>query len=133
MKVFVGCLLLFALVGCSSSPISADKADPVPASRLYAFTAKSDTQLIVTRDSGMFGSGCNYRFYINGELAAEFASGEVARFGVKPGRVVLGAKPSAACGGGMMVERDVEVKNGEVLRRRISMSPGGPDISATAY
>ena len=133
MRFFVGAFVLLAVAGCSSSPISAEKADPVPGSRLYAFTAKSEAQLIVTRDSGMFGAGCNYRFYINGELAAEFSSGEVARFGVKPGRLVLGAKPSDACGGGMLVERDVEIKSGDVLRRRISMSPGGPDISATAY
>lgn len=121
------------LSGCSTSPISASDADPVPSSRLYAFTSKGESQLVVTRDSGMFGAGCNHRFYIDGKLAGEFASGEVARFGVTAGKHVIGAKPSASCGGGGLVETEVELKPSESVRRRISITPGGIAVTPTGY
>lgn len=132
-RLLIAALAGAMLAGCSTSPISADKADPVPHDRLFAFGEKTNSQLVVTRDSGMFGAGCNSRFYIDGKLAAEFASGEVARFGLQPGTRVIGVKPSAACGGGALVEREVSVTAGETVRRRISISPGGMDISPTAY
>lgn len=100
MKLFIAVVAVVLLAGCATSPVPVNNADPVPSSRLYAFNGKSEAQLLVTRDSGLYGSGCNYRLYIDGTLAAEFASGEVAWFGVKAGKHILGVKPSAACGGG---------------------------------
>ena len=132
MKLFVGALAVAVLAGCVTSPVPADKADPVPTGRLFAFTEKSDAQLLVTRDSGLYGSGCNYRLYIDGTLAAEFASGEVAMFGVKAGKHILGLKPSAACGGWGLVERELDVKAGDTVRRRITLSGDNFDISPTA-
>lgn len=126
------CLPLVILAGCMTSPISANRADPVPHSRLYAFGGNAGGQIVVTRDSGLYGSGCNYRLYIDGTLSAEFASGEVARFGVKPGKHILGIKPSSACGGFGLVEREVEVGSGESVRRRITLSGDAFDISPTA-
>lgn len=126
-------LVSFLLSGCSTSPISASNADPVPPSRFFAFSSNGSSQLVVTRDSGMFGAGCNHRFYIDGTLAAEFAAGEVARFGLAPGKHVIGAKPSAACGGGGLVETEVDLKVGESVRRRLSVTPGGITITPTAY
>jgi len=132
MKLIVGALAVALLAGCATSPVPADKADPVPRNRLFAFSGKSESLLVVTRDSGLYGSGCNYRLYIDGTLAAEFASGEVARFGVKAGKHILGIKPSAACGGWGLVEREVDVKTGETVRRRITLSGDNFDISPTA-
>jgi hypothetical protein len=132
MRLLIGALAVALLAGCATSPVPADKADPVPSNRLFAFGGKSESQLLVTRDSGLYGSGCNYRLYIDGTLAAEFASGEVARFGVKSGKHILGVKPSAACGGWGLVEREVDVKTGETVRRRITLSGDSFDISPTA-
>lgn len=132
MRILIGALAVALLAGCSTSPISADRADPVPQSRLYAFGSHADAQLVVTRDSGLYGSGCNYRLYIDGTLSAEFASGEVAKFGLKPGKHILGVKPSAACGGFGLIEREVEVGTGESVRRRITLSGDAFDISPTA-
>ncbi|WP_236184339.1 hypothetical protein [Pseudomonas juntendi] len=132
MRILIGAVGLALLAGCATSPIPADKADPVPASRLFAFGAHAESQLVVTRDSGLYGAGCNYRLYIDGVLAAEFASGEVARFGIKPGKHVVGLKPSAACGGWGLVERELDARAGEVIRRRITLSGDSFDISPTA-
>lgn len=132
MRILIGSCLFVALAGCGSSPITAEMADPVPSKRLFAFGEKAGAQLIVTRDGGLYGSGCNYRFYIDGTLAAEFAAGEVARFGLTPGRHILGSTFSGACGGGSVVERKIEIKPGETARRRISVIVGGvQDISPT--
>ncbi|MDB5995273.1 MAG: hypothetical protein JWP42_2409 [Pseudomonas sp.] len=132
MRILIGLVAVMLLAGCATSPISADHADPVPKSRIYAFDNKADAQIVVTRDSGLYGSGCNYRLFIDGTLAAEFASGEVAKFGVKPGSHILGIKPSAACGGWGLVEREVQVGAGESVRRRITLSGDSFDISPTA-
>lgn len=132
MRILIGAVGLALLAGCATSPISADKADPVPSSRLFAFGGQAEAQLIVTRDSGLYGAGCNYRLYIDGTLSAEFASGEVAKFGIKPGKHIIGLKPSAACGGWGLVERELEVRAGEVIRRRITLSGDSFDISPTA-
>lgn len=132
-RILIVGLVGFLVSGCSTSPISARDADPVPTSRLFAFSSAGSSQLVVTRDSGMFGAGCNHRFYIDGTLAAEFAAGEVARFSLAPGKHVVGAKPSAACGGGGLVETEVDLKPGESVRRRISVTPGGIAVTPTGY
>ncbi|MCV4343232.1 hypothetical protein [Pseudomonas capsici] len=129
--------VFFALVasliaGCSTSPISPERADPVPGSRIHAFIGKGDAQIVVTRDSGFYGAACNYFFYIDGVLAAEFASGEVAKFGVKRGRHILGIKPSLACSGNGLIEREVQLEAGESVRRRITISGDSYDITPTA-
>ena len=134
MRFLIGTLAFVMLAGCGSSPVSSDRADPVPAKRLYAFGGPAAAQLIVIRDGGLYGAGCNYRFCIDGTLAAEFAAGEVARFGLPAGRHILSSTYSGACGGGSVVEREIEVKVGEIVRRRISVITGGAqDISPTAF
>jgi len=133
MRVLLGALALLSLAGCWTSPITAEKADPIPAQRQYWVSSPSPSKLIVTRDTGLFGVGCNHRFYIDGVLAAEFASGEVGVFAVDPGRHILSVKPSASCGGGAVTEREVEVGQNSLVRRRLSVTPGGIDISPTGF
>ena len=132
IRSFMGATIVAMLAGCSTSPISPELADPVPASRLHAFSQQRESKLIVTRDSGAFGSGVNYSVYIDGSLAAEFASGEVATFGLVPGRHILGIKPSTMFSG-TMHESEIEVKSGEIVRRRISLDGGGFYLTPTAY
>ena len=134
MRFLIGIFVFVLVAGCGSSPVSSDRADPVPTQRLFAFSDKAEAQLIVTRDGGLYGSGCNYRFYIDGTLAAEFAAGEVARFGLPAGRHILSSTFSGACGGGSVVEREIDIRPGETMKRRISVLIGGvQDISPTAF
>jgi len=132
MRILTGILTSLLLAGCSTSPVSIDKADPVPQARIHGFSTKTESQLVVTRDTGLFGSGVNYSLYIDGALAAEFASGEVARFGISPGRHILGLAPSTMFGGSQH-ESEINVKPGEVIRRRISLDGGGFHLTPTAY
>ncbi len=132
MKLFVGLAVVMALAGCSTSPVTVNNADPVPASRLHAFSGKSDAKLIVTRDTGLYGSGVNYSIYIDGTLAADFASGEVAAFGIKSGKHILGIQP-ATMFAGTMHEAEIDVKPGDLIRRRISLDGGGFYLTPTNY
>lgn len=105
----------------------------IPSKRVYAFQDKGDVTLLITRDKGAQGAGCNTRFYINGVLAAEFSQGEKYSFKVPAGVILLGIEPSAACGGGLQVERDIIGEPGDTIRRRIFISMTHIDIMSTAF
>lgn len=120
MRTLIAAAALVVMGGCATEPISADKADPVPVERLYGFGSASDAQLVVTRDSGLSGSGCKLRFQIDGKPAADFYAGEVGRFGVRSGEHILAVEPVGICGGSGIFEAEVELNAGDVLRRRIS-------------
>lgn len=132
MRILIGALAVALLAACSTSPISALNADQVPASRLHAFGGPSEAKLVVTRDSGAYGSGVNYSIYIDGVRAADFASGEVATFGLKSGKHILGLRPSTLFSG-TIHESEIDLKEGEVVRRRISLDNGGFYLTPTAY
>lgn len=134
MRVLIAACAFLMLVGCGRSPVSSERPDAVPAKRLYAFGGHSDARIVVVRDGSLYGAGCHYRLYIDDTLATEFASGGVTRFGLPAGRHNLGSTYSGACGGGSLVEREIEVKTADVVRRRISVITGGAqDISSTAF
>lgn len=120
MKALVLAALLTSVAGCATQPVSADKADPVPTDRLYGFGNSSAAQLVVTRDSGLSGSGCKLRFHIDGKPAADFYAGEVGRFGVPAGKHILAVEPVGICGGSGIFEAEVNLNAGDVVRRRIS-------------
>ena len=128
MRILIAAVALAMLAGCfSTSPISADNADPLPANRIYAFTKKSDAALVVTRDSGMYQVGLKVKFYIDGTLAADFASGEVGRFGLTAGTHII-----AISDGGGLMESEIELSPGQTIRRRISISGPRVDLSPTS-
>lgn len=129
MKYLLLIAALLAIAGCAPTPISADQAEPIPPDRIFANSQKSDAELVVTRDSGFAGSGCTIRFYIDGKPAADFHSGEVARFGVSAGQHTLAAEPIRICGGSGIGEAEVTVKAGDTVRRRIA----GASVTPTSF
>jgi hypothetical protein len=132
MKFFVGALAVALLVGCATSPTPSGQADPVPGSRLFEYQKPSTGAaiLIVTRDKGFMGSGCNTTVSIDGKKSAEIGSGETARFYVPAGDHIVGA---SACGSGLK-EREASLKAGSTKKFRISIdSAMSMDLSPTAY
>lgn len=82
------------LVGCATNttPVSASEAKQAPLSRLLAYQekkAETTSTLVMTRDTGLLGSGCYYVVSINGVLAARLDVGETSRFFLAPGEVLL--------------------------------------------
>ena len=132
MKLFVGAIILGLLAGCATSPVPAEKADPVPSSRLYAYQAPVSGQatLIITRDKGFTGSGCNTKISIDGQRAASIASGESAKFYLAAGEHMISA---SSCGSGLK-EREVSIAPGATKRYRISIdSSMSMDLSPTSF
>ncbi|MFJ2527814.1 hypothetical protein [Pseudomonas helmanticensis] len=118
------------MAGCATSPVPSSEADPVPSSRLFAFQtpANGDSILVVTRDTGFVGGGCNTTVSIDGRRAAEIASGETAKFRVAPGEHILSA---SSCGSGLK-ERETNTKAGSTKKFRISIdSAMSMDLSPT--
>ncbi|MDH4565942.1 hypothetical protein E8E95_04560 [Pseudomonas sp. BN414] len=134
MRNAIGGAVLLALVGCATSPISAEQADQVPSDRLYSYQTSSDgpARLVVTRDTGFTGSACNTRVLIDGRLAALIGPGETAAFYVPAGGFILAAEGNAACYTGLK-EREVVIESGKTKRYRISIDTSfSMDISPTA-
>nr|WP_269803054.1 hypothetical protein [Pseudomonas uvaldensis] len=118
------------LAGCATSPVPSSEADPVPSSRLFALQApaQGDSTLIVTRDKGFVGGGCNTTLSIDGRKAAEIGAGETAKFRVAPGEHIVSA---SACGSGLK-ERETNIKAGSTKKFRISIdSAMSMDLSPT--
>ena len=132
MKLFVGALVVALLAGCATSPVPSDKADPVPNSRLFSNQkpGSGDAILIVTRDTGFVGGGCNTTVSIDGRKSAEIAAGETAKFFIPAGDHILSA---SACGSGLK-EREASIKAGSTKRFRISIdSSMSMDLSPTTF
>ena len=67
----ISLICAFTLAGCATTPIPAAHAKPAPKERVVAFQEKnaaSNAMAVVTRDSGILGSGCLYGFWIDGTL-----------------------------------------------------------------
>ena len=127
MRILIATVAVAILAGCSNTPISADKADPLPPNRIYAFTQKSDSELVVTRDSGMYQVGLKIKLYVDGTLAADFGQGEVGKFGLTQGTHIL-----AVSDGSVLIESEIELLPGQTMRRRISITMQGIELSPTA-
>lgn len=119
MKKFIFLLLLASLSGCASMQRSSEDADPVPASRLYGYSKKSDAQLFVILDSE-FKRGCMIRLFIDGKPAADFSRGEMTYFGITIGTHKLLALPLAECANSALNEVEIHVKAGDALVRCIA-------------
>jgi hypothetical protein len=130
IKASILVMSLSLVAGCATSPIPSSEADPVPPSRLFAFQnlSQGDSALIVTRDKGFVGGGCNTTVNIDGRLAAEIGSGETAKFRVAPGEHIVSA---SSCGSGLK-ERGTNIKAGSTKKFRISIdSSMSMDLSPT--
>ncbi|MBF6029686.1 hypothetical protein ICY20_18205 [Pseudomonas sp. P115] len=130
MRSYVGLASVLLLAGCASSPIPSSQADPVPSTRLFAYQAsvQGESFLVVTRDKGFAGSGCNGTVSIDGVRAAEVGTGETAKFRVTPGEHIVSV---STCGSGLK-ERETTIKPGATKKFRISIdSAMSLDLSPT--
>jgi hypothetical protein len=135
MKLDRSALLLavFTLTGCSSTPVTLDKALPVDNSHLYAFQEKTpdaSASILITRDAAFVAGGCRLGFYINGEIAADFKVSQKASFYLVPGEYRLGSGPAkdahGLCATGPPpVESETRLTSGQVKRFRMFIDQDG--------
>ncbi|MBP3999913.1 hypothetical protein [Pseudomonas koreensis] len=142
-RLLIAALAGSMLAGCSTSPISADKAKQVPAERVIANhkPISNGAVLAITRDTGWFaGGGCYAGILVDGRLAARIGTGETVRLFVQPGRHIVGISGdpdgSGLCGmqiGQPVKESASELKAGEIQKFRISGDTnGGLDLRPTS-
>lgn len=131
-------LLAACLVGCSTSPIPTSQASRVPADRIHseAFSKPGSNTgtLVVKRDTGLTGSGCNYTISINGGELFTIGSGEVHAVYPPAGKVFVGAYPKwPLCPGGLAeVQVNIEAGKTEALRLGMDGLTGTFRIQPTA-
>jgi hypothetical protein len=71
--------LAAALVACGTTPTPVSQTHPAPVERVFAYSAQPAGEygtLIVTRDSGLFGSAMGIDLIVNGTKAATLRQGE---------------------------------------------------------
>lgn len=77
------------LSACSSRPVSVANAKPAPQARVFKYQTSAPTTLVVMRDKGMIGAGCDASIFINGETVAKLETGEKRRSILMPGSGLL--------------------------------------------
>lgn len=99
----------FALTGCATQPVRTSEAVAVPRDRILApellEEVKGHGGVIVKRDSGIGGSGCSARLFVNAKPAADLRSSERVILYLPAGDHILSAQPNGLCGGGMAEAR----------------------------
>lgn len=116
---------VFVVSGCavSTTPINTLATKPVPQSQIvntaYQTPEPGDAHIIVKRDSGFFGSGCDFLVRVQGTVLAALKPGERIDLYLKPGDYILGA--SQGCGQTAVVEVEANVTAGELKTYRLEM------------
>lgn len=110
MRILLTMLVLSAVTGCATKPVTAERATPAPADRVH-YSGDGSARLVVTRDSGLLGGGCYLGLLLNGDLAARLGTGETVTLPVPPGEHLLGIgndpKGGGLCGLSSMTIREI--------------------------
>ena len=101
--LFLACAIL--LDGCATTAVSNDDAINVPAERIILRSSQTknpgEATLVVKRDAGFTGSGCNIVIYLDGRAIAELDTREKVTFYAQPGDHILSAKQTSICVAGL--------------------------------
>ena len=116
-KCYLALLAVLLLAGCAvpiiapnTTPVSTSESKPIPESRIFnnqlVISKAGYGEVVVKRDIGFLGSGCNTDIFIDGKLSAELATGEKVLFYLPEGRHIIGIKPinRGICGGVSVTE-----------------------------
>lgn len=130
-------VLSLAIAGCATRPISNAESKPVPSIRIIdaRYLSNSPNTGIVTikRDSGLGGSACTSRVFVNAKPVADLDPTEKVVLYLPENEYVFSAWPNGICGGGMSEVR-ANVKTGMELNFRIGYGSNGDfTINATAF
>ncbi|HLP98670.1 MAG TPA: hypothetical protein VK149_09515 [Sideroxyarcus sp.] len=125
------------LGGCATQPIPTSNAAPVPKERVidsaFLQNAPSTAQVIIKRDTGMKGSGCATRLFVNAKPVADIRPGEKVGIYLPEGEYILSVYPNDPCGGGLVETKATVKLGGSYIYRIGSMSNAGIGIYPTAF
>ncbi|WP_426108749.1 hypothetical protein [Pseudomonas sp. TWR1-1-4] len=121
MKKFIFLVALASIFGCTSIQTPHERADPVPAARIYSNSKKSDAQLVMLLKPRLEGF-CKVSLLIDGRRAADFHPGEISYFGTTFGKHFLEVQPVANCTSFKSSSTTINVKSGDALLMVITPS-----------
>ncbi len=139
-RFIVAAALCTFISACATSPIATSQAISVPASRVldqrWLSSLPGSGSFIVKRDTGILGSGCMIRLYVDSISVADLRPGEKVELFLPTGEHLLGAGPSGICGGGSAgayVEASVIIAQDRDRLYRIAVGQGGILLQPTAF
>jgi hypothetical protein len=139
-RVFhLACLsaVLATMIGCATRPVSNANSVAVPASRSLSSQFLQEQpgtgRITVKRDSGLMGSACAARVYIDGQPMADLRTSESTVRYLPVGPHIVSVEPSGPCGGGLS-EVAAEATVERPLSFRIGYGSNGDySINPTAF
>ena len=137
MKKIALALVIVGISGCATKPVTNEQAQNIPAKQILDssfFSKKEGTgEVIIKRDSGVMGSACMTRVYLDGKEIADLDTAQKAVIYPKVGNHIFSAWPKGVCGGGMS-EQSGTVIDGKTLMYRIGYGTNGDfGIYPTAF
>jgi hypothetical protein len=136
-RIIAVALLIFAIVGCATRPLSNGEAIPVRADQIidskYLEAAPGTGTVVVKRDRGFLGSACSSRVFVDANPVADLRPSQKVLMHLPAGDHVIAAWPNGICGGGMSEVR-ATVTTGVELTFRIGYGSNGDfTINPTAF
>ena len=129
LKVFMAIAVVLILTGCSTTPISFDKAIPVPHNKIYdkSFISsdKEKEKIMIIRDQGLFGSGCTHTIFINNKKSFDLGYGQALMVALEPGNHVLRLESGVGICPDTSISESTYLKLGEPQTFRVSISSNG--------
>jgi hypothetical protein len=134
---FFTVIIALSLMACATSPVSVHQAFLVPSSRMLAPQLVSQAQptgsLIVKRDSGLMGSACTIRVFVDAVPVADLAPSEKVEFFVPSGEHIVGVTSNGICGGGVAETAVVIFPERQKILRIASGQSGDIYLQPTAF
>ncbi len=136
-KLFVVLFSLMFLVSCATTPVSNEEAREVEMRHVIDAGVVTPRQgfgeVVVKRDQGLNTSACRSRVFVDGEPVADIASGEKVTMYLPVGEVMLAAKATGICAGGL-VEVSARVSDSKTSTFRVSYGTWGEfSIQPTSF
>ncbi|QBH97153.1 hypothetical protein EKN56_12575 [Limnobaculum zhutongyuii] len=124
--VVLACIIVMS--GCSTNPVSTTEAKSVPDSRVFnknfAIKKSGTGEVIIKRDSGILGSPCDTKVYLDGMDIADLSTSEKLVIYPTIGEHIISAKPNGICVGGL-VEASINVIENKTIIYRVGYGSGG--------
>lgn len=124
-RLLAALALSAVLTACATTPVTVDEARP---GIVTAFGQPGDTTgvVIVKRDQGLLGSGCDFRILVDGQEAGRVSAGEMITLHVPAGRRLVGADSTSICGAGRHpVETEATIVAGATQMFRVKLRGDG--------
>lgn len=135
LAILFCCLLVIS--GCATHPISNAEAALASIDRIldksFLQEGPGTGEVTIKRDSGIGGSGCSTRIFVNGKPVADIWVSEKIVLYLPEGEYILSAWPNGICGGGLS-EVKALIKVGSKSTYRIGYGSNGDfSINPTAF